>query len=61
MSNLSNNDHVLKCHQKRCNHYNLNFEHDFSLVLTKTSYSCVVACSDYPRCLETKTIFGLRD
>jgi len=61
MSILSNHDHVLKCHLRGCNDYNLNFEHDFSLVLTKTKYSCVVACVGYPRCKETKTIFGLRD
>ena len=41
--------------------HSIPYEHDFSLVLTKTKYSCVVACTDYPRCLETKTIFGLRD
>ena len=36
-------------------------EHDFSLVLTKTRYSCVVACVGYPRCKDTITIFGSRD
>ena len=61
MSILSNHDHVLKCRLRRCNNYNLNLEHDFSLVLTKTRYSCVVACVSYPRCKETITIFGLRD
>ena len=58
---LSNHDHVLKCRLRRCNNYNLNLEHDFSLVLTKTRYSCVVACVGYPRCKDTITIFGLRD
>ncbi len=61
MSILSNHDHVLKCRLRRCNNYNLNLEHDFSLVLTKTRYSCVVACVSYPRCKDTITIFGLRD
>ena len=61
MSILSNHDHVLKCRLRRYNNHNLNLEHDFSLVLTKTRYSCVVACVSYPRCKETITIFGLRD
>ena len=61
MSILSNHDHVLKCRLRRCNNHNLNLEHDFSLVLTKTKYSCVVACVSYPRCKDTITIFGLRD
>ena len=61
MSILSNHNRVLKCRLRQCNNYNLNFEHDFSLVLTKTRYSCVVACTDYPRCKDTTTIFGLRD
>ena len=61
MSILSNHDHVLKCRLRRCNNHNLNLEHDFSLVLTKTRYSCVVACVSYPRCKDTITIFGLRD
>ena len=61
MSILSNHNRVLKCRLRQCNNYNLNFEHDFSLVLTKTRYTCVVACTDYPRCKDTITIFGLRD
>jgi len=61
MSILPNHDHVLKCRLRRYNNYNLNFKHDFSLVLTKTRYSCVVACVGYPRCKDTITIFGLRD
>lgn len=61
MSILQNHNHLLKCRLRRCDNYNLNFEHDFSLVLTKTKFSCVVACVNYPRCKETKTIFGLRD
>ena len=61
MSILSNHDHILKCRLRRYNNHNLNLEHDFSLVLTKTRYSCVVACVSYPRCKDTITIFGLRD
>ena len=61
MSILPNHDHVLKCRLRRHNNHNLNLEHDFSLVLTKTRYSCVVACVSYPRCKDTITIFGLRD
>ena len=34
--------------------------HDFSLVLSKHDNLVVVACTDYPRCDDTITIFGLR-
>ena len=36
-------------------------KHDFSLVLSKHEFTVVVACTDYPKCKETITIFGLRD
>ena len=36
-------------------------QHDFSLVLSKHNDLVVVACSDYPRCDDTITIFGLRN
>lgn len=36
-------------------------EHDFSLVLSKHEDYVVVACTDYPRCNEMKTVFGIRD
>ena len=35
--------------------------HDFSLVLTKKENCIVVSCVDYPKCIETITIFALRD
>ena len=35
--------------------------HDFSLILSKHDDLVVVACSDYPRCDDTITIFGLRN
>ena len=41
--------------------HSIPYVHDFSLVLTKTNTSCVVACTDYPRCNETITIFAKRD
>ena len=36
-------------------------QHDFSLVLSKHDNLVVVACTDYPRCDDTITVFGLRD
>jgi ssDNA-binding Zn-finger/Zn-ribbon topoisomerase 1 len=36
-------------------------QHDFSLVLSKHKNLVVVACTDYPRCIDTITIFGLRN
>ena len=36
-------------------------QHDFSLVLSKHEDLVVVACTDYPRCVDTITIFGLRN
>jgi ssDNA-binding Zn-finger/Zn-ribbon topoisomerase 1 len=36
-------------------------QHDFSLVLSKHEFTVVVACTDYPKCNDTITIFGLRD
>ena len=36
-------------------------QHDFSLVLSKHKFSVVIACTDYPRCNDTITVFGLRD
>ena len=36
-------------------------EHDYSLVLSKHEHSVIVACTDYPRCIDTITIFGLRN
>ena len=36
-------------------------QHDFSLVLSKHDDLVVVACTDYPRCVDTITIFGLRN
>lgn len=36
-------------------------QHDFSLVLSKHNDLVVVACTDYPRCIDTITIFGLRN
>ena len=41
--------------------HSIPYVHDFSLVLTRTISSCVVACADYPRCNETITIFSKRD
>ena len=35
--------------------------HDFSLVLSRKETYCVVACTDYPRCERTITIFVKRD
>ena len=35
--------------------------HDFSLVLSKHNHLVVVACTDYPKCNDTITVFGLRD
>ena len=34
--------------------------HDFSLVLSRKKTYCVVACTDYPRCQDTITIFVKR-
>ena len=36
-------------------------QHDFSLVLSKHEFSVVIACTDYPKCNDTITVFGLRD
>ena len=36
-------------------------EHDYSLVLSKHAHSVIVACTDYPKCHNTITVFGLRD
>jgi len=36
-------------------------EHDFSLVLSKHEFAVVIACTDYPKCNDTITVFGLRD
>ena len=36
-------------------------EHDYSLVLSKHEHSVIVACTDYPKCHNTITVFGLRD
>ncbi len=36
-------------------------KHDFSLVLSKREFVVVIACTDYPRCNDTITVFGLRD
>ena len=36
-------------------------KHDFSLVLSKHEDLVVVACTDYPRCIDTITVFGLRN
>ena len=54
--------------QHLSNHANSNYNlrkpskpHDFSLVLTKHEFAVVVACTDYPRCDDTITVFGLRD
>lgn len=55
------NDVKSKYNFLKLSEHSIPYEHNFSLLLTKTKYSCVVACSDYPRCLEMKTIFGLRD
>ena len=35
--------------------------HDFSLILSKHDDLVVVACSNYPRCIDTITIFGVRN
>ena len=35
--------------------------HDFSLVLSKHNHLVVVACTDYPKCNDIITVFGLRD
>ena len=52
LNHSSSKNNYLK-HSKR--------EHDFSLVLSKHEFTVVVACTDYPKCKETITIFGLRD
>ena len=36
-------------------------QHDFSLVLSKHDHLVVIACTDYPKCNDTITVFGLRD
>ena len=36
-------------------------QHDFSLVLSKHEFSVVIACTDYPKCNDTITVFGMRD
>jgi len=36
-------------------------QHDFSLVLSKHKFSVIVACTDYPKCNDMITVFGLRD
>ena len=36
-------------------------QHDFSLVLSKHEFAVVVACTDYPKCNDTITVFGMRD
>ena len=36
-------------------------QHDFSLVLSKHEFAVVIACTDYPRCIDTITVFGLRN
>ena len=36
-------------------------EHDYSLVLSKHEFAVVIACTDYPKCNDTITVFGLRD
>ena len=36
-------------------------QHDFSLVLSKHDHLVVIACTDYPRCNDTITVFGLRN
>lgn len=36
-------------------------QHDFSLILSKHEFAVVIACTDYPKCNDTITIFGLRD
>jgi len=36
-------------------------EHDFSLILSKHNDLVVVGCTDYPRCIDTITIFGVRN
>ena len=36
-------------------------QHDFSLVLSKHEFAVVIACTDYPKCNDTITVFGLRD
>jgi hypothetical protein len=36
-------------------------KHDFSLVLSKHDHLVVIACTDYPKCNDTITVFGLRD
>jgi len=36
-------------------------KHDFSLVLSRHWDLVVVACRDYPRCMDMITIFGSRD
>ena len=51
--NRNNSKYNFLKHSKR--------QHDFSLVLSKHNDLVVVACTDYPRCDDTITIFGLRD
>ena len=36
-------------------------QHDFSLVLSKHDHLVVIACTDYPKCNDAITVFGLRD
>ena len=36
-------------------------QHDFSLVLSRHGDLVVVACQNYPRCMDMITIFGSRD
>ena len=36
-------------------------QHDFSLVLSKHEFAVVIACTDYPKCNDTITVFGMRD
>ena len=36
-------------------------EHDYYLVLSKHEHSVIVTCTDYPKCHNTITVFGLRD
>ncbi len=52
LNHSSSKNNYLK-HSKR--------EHDFSLVLSKHEDLVVVACTDYPRCIDTITVFGLRN
>ena len=36
-------------------------KHDFSLVLSRHDDYLVIACQDYPRCMDMITIFGACD